>query len=159
MTRRHDALIPLTHDHHHALHNARLLRKAADSGDTDRVDAARSFVQFFREQSVMHFREEEEQIFPLVINHPECPREAIVRILTDHVRLHALVDSLGTSAEEGSVEGDLMRELADLLQAHIRYEEDTLFPAIEELVPSALGQVSLAERRRGPIADREEAPT
>lgn len=66
--RRHDALIPLTHDHHHALARARRLRLAAasENGEEQRA-AAEEFVEFFEGDSVLHFREEEEILFPLVI--------------------------------------------------------------------------------------------
>ena len=65
-TRRHNALIPLTHDHHHALHNLRLLRLAAEGDDEQRTTAARAFADFFAAHSVEHFREEEEELFPAV---------------------------------------------------------------------------------------------
>jgi hemerythrin-like domain-containing protein len=148
VVRRHDALIPLTHDHHHALHNLRLLRRASDEDDAGRLDAARTFAAFFREHSVLHFREEEEEIFPLVISHPEAPTDGVVRVLVEHVRLHAMVKALEAQVARGSVEAVLMQELADLLRGHIRFEEDDLFPAIERLVGEELGAVSLAERDR-----------
>ena len=148
MPRRHDALIPLTHDHHHALHNARLLRKAADGDDAHRVEAARAFAAFFREHSVQHFREEEEEIFPLVVRHPDAPMDGIVRILTEHVQLHALLKDLHDQLAREDADPASMREIADVLQRHIRFEEDELFPAIERLASDGLRAVRLAERRR-----------
>lgn len=148
MTRRHDSLIPLTHDHHHALHNLRLLRTAADASGAERADAARAFVAFFEAHSIVHFREEEEAIFPLVIRHPQAPREGIERILVEHVQLHALVGDLRRQVADADVSPDTMRELADLLRAHIRFEEDELFPAIERVAGDDLGGVVLAQRDR-----------
>lgn len=148
MARRHDGLLPLTHDHHHALRHARLLRAAADGSDAERLVAVRSFVDFFETESVQHFREEEEQIFPLVAEHPEAPWSAIERVLREHVTMHAGVRRLKRSLDEGSVSGDAMRSVADVLKAHVRFEEDELFPAIERLADEDLRGVSLPKRDR-----------
>ena len=149
MTRRHDALIPLTHDHHHALHQLRILRTAADGDDAERAAASRAFVDYFRDHSVLHFREEEEEIFPLVVGLAGAPMDGISRILLEHVEIHALVKDLDRQASGGTVDPELMRRLPDALKAHIRFEEDDLFPKIEALVSDQLGGVTLAERKRG----------
>jgi hemerythrin-like domain-containing protein len=148
VTRRHDALIPLTHDHHHALKHARTLRQAAEGDDAARLDAARAFVRFFGDDSVRHFREEEEEIFPLVIDKQGAPLDGITRILLEHVRLHALHRQLAQHVASGSVDPDLMRATADLFKKHIRFEEDELFPAIETCGADALSGVQLAPRER-----------
>ena len=138
MTRRHDALVPLTHDHHHALKNARHLRLAADGSPSERVTAARAFIAFFRDDSIRHFREEEEELFPLVVDHPDAPRDGLARVLMEHIQMHALCLDLERAVEEDAVSRDLMLQAADLLKSHVRFEEDELFPAIERLVPAEL---------------------
>jgi len=143
VARRHESLIPLTHDHHHALHNARLLREAADGAEDERRAATDEFLAFFREYAVQHFREEEEELFPLVIDAPDAPSDAIARVLVEHVRLHALVRSLADDTSDPVA----MRTLAELLRAHVRFEEDELFPAIER-VTSGLERLRLAPRAR-----------
>ena len=46
--RRHQALAPLSHDHHHGLAQARRLRRAADEADPERLlQVASDFVDFF----------------------------------------------------------------------------------------------------------------
>lgn len=152
MTRRNDALIPLSHNHHHALHNIRLLRKAAMGDDAERLAAAQAFVEFFRTDSVPHFREEEEEILPLVAQHPEAPTQAMARLLMDHVRLHALVRALDQEVRRNAVDADAMCEIADLLRAHIRFEEDQLFPEIERLATEELGCVTLRDRGSSRLA-------
>jgi hemerythrin-like domain-containing protein len=150
MTRRHDALIPLTHDHHHALHNVRLLQKAADAEGAERVEAALAFVDFFRDHSVQHFREEEEELFPMVVGLPDAPLDGVARILLEHVQIHASVKDLQRQAADGDVDPQTMRSLGDLLKAHIRFEENELFPVIEAMVPDELRGLTLAEREREP---------
>lgn len=147
-TRRHDALIPLTHDHHHALHNLRLLRRAAAGEAEERSSAARTFLEFFAAHSVDHFREEEESLFPLVIGEPDAPTDGIARVLNEHVVLHALVRDLRAEVEESNCSSTTMVELADLLKSHIRFEEDELFPAIERVAAAKLKRLRLAPRKR-----------
>lgn len=151
MARRHDSLIPLSHDHHHALHEVRMLRKAAGADEAVRADAARAFVGFFRKDSLIHFREEEEEIFPLVVDLPGAPLDGIARLLLDHIRIHALVKELERSASP-----ETMRRLADLLKDHIRFEENEVFPAIEALVPHELERVQLAERAHWERRERRD---
>ena len=76
--KRHRALIPLSHDHHHALVEARRLRRAA--GGADATGAARAFLRFFADESTRHFRDEEERLFPTVVDVEET-REPIVQAL------------------------------------------------------------------------------
>jgi hypothetical protein len=50
---------------------------------------AAAFSRFFAEESVRHFRDEEERLFPLVA-HSEAAQPLVVRGLLEHQRLHAL---------------------------------------------------------------------
>ena len=48
MPRRHEALIPLTHDHHHTLAQARRLQDASKlEAETERRSIANDFVNFY----------------------------------------------------------------------------------------------------------------
>ena len=139
------ALIPLSHDHHHALVEARRLRRAADRDD-DPSSAASAFVRFFRRSSVPHFREEEEAFFPLVIDVEEA-RALLVQALLDHQHLHSLVAAL----EAGGDIRATMRELGERLEAHVRLEERQLFPLIERVMAAASEEAAATPRRGGPV--------
>lgn len=130
--KRHPALISLSHDHHHALVEARRLRRAADRDD-DPGPVAAAFADFFAAVSVPHFREEEETLFPLVAALDEA-RALVVDALLDHQRLHALVADLRRSADVRPA----MREIGQLLEAHVRREERELFPLIERMAAGRL---------------------
>jgi iron-sulfur cluster repair protein YtfE (RIC family) len=130
--KRHPALVPLSHDHHHGLVQARRLRTAAETADPPAV--ARAFLRFFAEETVAHFRDEEELLFPLLAESEEA-REPLVRALLEHQRIHALVGRLSGQVEAGAPETELMSELGEVLEAHIRFEERQLFPLVERLVP------------------------
>jgi quercetin dioxygenase-like cupin family protein len=155
--KRHAGLVPLSHGHHHALVEARRLRRAADGDDTDRRDAVDRFLRFFSSDTIRHFREEEEQLFPLLADHDDGTGELVVQVLLEHQRVHALVRRLEGGLAANTADPSLMRELADLLEAHVRLEERRLFPAIEETLPEAsLGELDLERTReaaKSPVID------
>ena len=129
----HPALIPLSHDHHHGLVHSRRLRKAAEGDGPERRDAAAAFLSFFDRDTRQHFRDEEEQLFPLLVDADGPATELLVRALLEHQRLHALVGRLNGELDAGDVSAAQMRELAHALEQHIRFEERTLFPLIESV--------------------------
>ena len=135
--KRHPALVPLSHDHHHALVEARRLRRSADSDGRARRAASESFLRFFSRESVRHFRQEEEELFPLLVDRGEEAGELVTRALLQHQRLHALVARLDRELAGGEPDAELVRELGELLDAHVRLEERQLFPLIEQTVPGA----------------------
>jgi hemerythrin-like domain-containing protein len=149
MARRHDALIPLTHDHHHALVQASALIAASDAEEPARVEAARAFLDFYRRDTLLHFHEEEEVLFPSLLESVGSIPQALISVLVDHVRIHGMVTRLKTAVEQGDVGSNQLRELGEQLRAHIRVEERELFPLIERSVPEeALRDISFAERKR-----------
>jgi quercetin dioxygenase-like cupin family protein/iron-sulfur cluster repair protein YtfE (RIC family) len=132
--KRHRALIPLSHDHHDALVAARRLRRGADASDV--LEAATAFLAFFASSVVPHFREEEELLFPRVADAEEA-RELVAQALLEHQRLHLAAAELGELVARGCADGATgrrMRELATLLEAHVRLEERQLFPLIETML-------------------------
>jgi hemerythrin-like domain-containing protein len=140
--KRHPALAGLSRDHHHELVHARRLSKAADRGSAERLDAARAYVELFFSETVRHFRDEEETLFPAYARHAgDTP--VLRRILREHMQLHGLVRELRAEVAGGEVRPDHLRALADLLREHVRVEERELFPAIE----STLSDAELGELR------------
>lgn len=150
MSRRYAQLIPLTHDHHHALAHARQLRMAAAGTDQRALsDAAAAFLAAYDAELVPHFREEEEQLLPLLPRDDPEAQELTVRTLTEHVELHRLGQSLRHQVRDGHADPATATALATLLRAHVRMEEDRLFPLIERSVPEAdLAGLHLAPRSR-----------
>ena len=137
----------LSHDHHHALVAARRLGRAA-SLDADPAPAVASFVSFFETESSVHFREEEEHVFPLVASVGEA-QPLVVRALLDHQSLRALVRRLESSDDARPV----MAEIAERLEAHVRLEERELFPLIERIAAAELERAPIDVRTGGPVWD------
>jgi quercetin dioxygenase-like cupin family protein len=129
--KRHPALISLSHDHHRSLVEARRLRRAADAPES--AEAATAFLRFFADETIPHFRQEEEMLFPSVLDLEEA-HELLVQALLEHQRLHALTARLQQLVNTGGEVDETMRELGRLLEAHVRLEERELFPLIEGLV-------------------------
>ncbi len=142
--KRHPALVPLSHDHHHTLVHARELHGAATGDEPARREAAARFLAHFALDVVRHFREEEELVFPLL---PLQPPE-LDRVLAQHQRIRALARRLRDEPAAGT-----LAELGDLLQEHIRLEERIVFELVQEHVPEG----TLAGIRLAPRVDRPQS--
>ncbi|MDI1322762.1 MAG: hemerythrin domain-containing protein [Algoriphagus sp.] len=118
--KRHPALQHLSHDHHHGLLLCWKIRQGFKLGvDPDRMKAYSEW--FWNHHLEVHFREEEEQLFPiLVVDNP-----LIKQALSEHRRLK----NLFTKWE--NIEKNL-GQIEEELEQHIRFEERTLFPLIQE---------------------------
>ncbi len=143
--RRHPALTPLSHDHHHGLVVARRLRRAVS--EEERLRAAETFVRFIDREGGDHFRAEEDVLFPLVVASLDESAELVGRATRDHIRLRTSAVRLQQSPGPPDVE--VLRALGERLDAHIRLEERELFPLAERVVPEAeLRALNFAERVR-----------
>ena len=142
------SLIPLTHDHHHALAACRRLRLAADESESARALGARAFLEFFGTDGVAHFREEEELLFPLIVE-DEDALATLSRVMIEHLRLHAAVRHLSDESVTASPSSTSMVRVATLLEDHVRFEEKVVFPLIELTVgEEGLRALTLAPRDR-----------
>jgi hypothetical protein len=135
MAKRHEALLPLSRDHHHALVQARRLKDSASSTDRRlKIRAADDFLNFYLGRALHHFREEEELFFPPAVEFEEA-RPLVVRAVMEHLKVHRLVGLLREELSATAVSGELLGEISETLRLHVRFEEDELFPLIERLVP------------------------
>jgi hemerythrin-like domain-containing protein len=148
MPRRHDSLIPLTHDHHHTLAQARRLKEiGALDDETQRRNAANDFINFYFGRAVRHFHEEEELFFAPLVDDPQAG-SLVVRAVSDHLRLHALVRRVKRQLSEGEAEPELLKRISALLTDHVRFEEQELFPLVETLIPDQeLADLAITGRR------------
>ena len=146
--KRHPSLVPLSHDHHHALVEARRLRRAAEADAAERRAAADRFLRFFSAESIRHFREEEELVFPLLAGADGNALELLTRALLEHQRAHALAGRLAAGPD-----ADVMGELGALLEGHVRLEERELFPLIEDALPDDLDLEAVHAAAEAPAVD------
>jgi hemerythrin-like domain-containing protein len=78
-----------------------------------------------------HFRGEEEVLLPAFAAKVGDDHPLIVRTLTEHIRIHRLADEVRKALQSGAVIEKLLTEIAQTLEAHVRFEENELFTAIE----------------------------
>jgi hemerythrin-like domain-containing protein len=113
----------------------RLRRAAADGDASARLTAAREFVEFFRNNERVHLRDEEEELFPLLLRHVPSQPAPLREARVQHVQLEGFTRTLEIGVAAGIVDREILDAAGDLLGAHIRLEERQLFPLIEQLVP------------------------
>jgi hemerythrin-like domain-containing protein len=138
-SKRDPALIPLSHDHHHALVIAMLMRRATD----ETVPGTRqAFLDFWKYACSGHFHVEEQVLFPAHAEIAGANDPLLARALADHAKIRAMATALANSSSPTAAE---LMELGDTLSDHVRLEERELFPAIEsELTDEQL--IQLGER-------------
>lgn len=147
--RRHDSLIPLTHDHHHALSEVRRMKLASKkSSEQERVDAAQRFLGFFHDETIRHFRQEEDDVFPLVAESDEL-KHVVARVLAEHLSIQDQVKALTSEVAEGRAGAETLARLATDIESHVRFEEKVVFPEIERVAGHALGAINLIKSRKG----------
>lgn len=128
--KRHEALAPLSREHHNTLMLAQLLKKHAPEYKglpVNNTDKARYALQQFEGIIKKHF-EQEENILEKVKDCHANIKSVSAEIIQEHRQLTALFNSLNAATH---VE-DTMDKLANLLQDHIRKEERVLFPLLQE---------------------------
>jgi hemerythrin-like domain-containing protein len=125
----------------------RLRQVKADSDPAARRRAADDFVNFYLGRARHHFHEEEELFFAPVVD-DETIGSLVARAVADHLRLHAYVRTLRRQLSTGDVDTELFASIADLLETHVRFEEQELFPLIESAIPEEeLNDLADAGRR------------
>ena len=134
--------MPLSRDHHDALVEVLVLRRAAG-----KPAAGRRFADFFRSDVEGHMADEEAVVLPAVAG---TDPGGVDRILREHAELRKVVSDLRARLEAGDDPAALMEEAARLLHDHVRYEERVFFMEVQAaLSPEALDQMGRAlEDRR-----------
>ncbi|SDY93811.1 hemerythrin domain-containing protein [Nitrosomonas sp. Nm33] len=134
--KRHKSLYPLSHDHHHALVQAKNLRIASFGSDiTSLHRIATHFIAYWDTDLQTHFRQEEEILLPVFSQYSLRDCQEIIETLKQHVDIQQAVSQLRKNIEQETALAGESQKLSALLSMHIRYEEQHLFPAIQEIVP------------------------
>jgi hypothetical protein len=123
------ALASLSRDHHQALVVAQRLRRATDA---TAANARAAFLAFWTEHGRLHFRLEEELLFPAYAGHGDPHDPLVLRALGEHAMIRHRADALAaaTCPDPGA-----LALLGAELPAHVRLEEREVFPLIERVMP------------------------
>ncbi len=131
--KRHNALAPLSRDHHQGLILAQLIKKdAPDYKDLPKTtsDKVKYTINFYKSELVKHFKNEEDILYPAVKNKSKEIDGLFEDIISEHNKIKQLVVQL----ESGENKPDILNELGVLLELHIRKEERSLFEKIQNLL-------------------------
>ena len=134
----------LSREHHVALEVALRLQRATDS---DAEIVKRAAIDFWREDGREHFRLEEDLLLPAFARHVGADDADVVRVLVEHVDIRRRMADVEI---EGRADVPALNALGELLRDHVRHEERTLFPRIEQtLEPDELTALGTALHARG----------
>lgn len=124
---RDERLAPFSREHHQTLRFARELSRcashAADSLQSHWKEIRTIIWEYWRESMAAHFAAEETRL-PLEGLEPDWAS----RLTRDHRDIEAMIEDVLNSAR---ADADLLLSLGTRLQAHVRWEEQALFPALE----------------------------
>ncbi|MCP2039478.1 hemerythrin-like domain-containing protein [Neisseria sp. HSC-16F19] len=115
--KRHPALQDFSREHHTALSLANRIRKQPQADH-------QADIERHRDELLQHFDAEEQQFLPYW---PQLPIALQQRFAAEHAELRRLLAQTPADAAQ----------LAELLTAHVRFEERELFNAIQDLLPPA----------------------
>lgn len=137
--KRHESLHALSQHHHFALLESLFIRRATEESDTTREarlrEVADKFMGFWEKDGKLHFREEEEILIPAYALHVSIQDDQdVMRMLADHAMIRAKIGKLSALLSNNEAfEADLI-ELGELLQNHVRLEENIIFPRMETIL-------------------------
>ena len=138
-------IVILSREHHTGLLFCWKIRQGLKKNiDTSRIQ---KFVSYFWDSNLAsHFREEEELLFNKVDD--DFCRKA----LQQHQEIIALINQVKANAPTP----ELLTQLADTVDAHIRFEERELFPHLEKVLDEQeliLVEAALAKSHATPVHD------
>jgi hemerythrin-like domain-containing protein len=141
------ALASLSRDHHRALVVAQRLRRASDA---TAAEAREAFLAYWASHGRVHFRLEEELLFPAYAGHGDPQDPLVLRALGEHAMIRHRAAALAATP---SATADALHQLGTELAAHVRLEERKMFPLIERVMPEReLGTLAQA------LEDAQQAP-
>ena len=121
-------LIPLSHQHQHALALCVQIDRSLQAGTADLEALQAQIRTMFNLEIRWHFAAEEEALFPEAAAFSEL-KPLVDLLLREHVNLRDCF----ARAERRELDAATLREFAHFLAAHIRKEERELFEACQRL--------------------------
>ncbi|HZP63650.1 MAG TPA: hemerythrin domain-containing protein [Terriglobales bacterium] len=122
-------LIPLSHQHQHALALCVHLDRALQANDVN-LEAWQAELQtIFNQEISVHFAAEEKEVFPHATRYSELA-ELVEELRSEH----AMLREFFTRAESRSLDQHALQTLVEKLAHHIRKEERQLFEGMQRVM-------------------------
>ena len=128
---RNKSLIPLSHQHQHALALCVRIERASPIAAGDLPAWQGEIAQLFQSEIAAHFAAEEQVLFPAAKAFSEL-KSLVVDLVSDHAWLR---EQFARAMDQTLSAGNLS-ELSQRLSAHIRKEERQLFEGLQEKLGS-----------------------
>jgi hemerythrin-like domain-containing protein len=122
-------LIPLSHQHQHALALCVRIDRASPVSDADLAAWQAEIAQLFQGEIRVHFAAEENILFPAARRFPES-NPLVEELLLDHFMLRESF----AQAEARTMSASDISAFAQCMSRHIRKEERQLFERMQELM-------------------------
>jgi len=123
------SLIPLSHQHQHALALCVRIERASPIRDADLAAWQAEITQIFQNEIGIHFAAEEQAVFASARRFVELVPLA-EELTSDHARLREKF----AQAESRSMSASALSAFAQLLSSHVRKEERQLFERLQRLM-------------------------
>ena len=131
--KRDKALHILSHDHHHGLILAQLIKKGSPQYKNlpNTTEGKKDYsIKFYYNELVKHFEDEEKILFPVVNAKDDEIDNLVEEIITEHKSIKQLVNRLEADEDVKNT----LDELGSILESHIRKEERDLFMKIQAIL-------------------------
>lgn len=146
-------LIPLSHQHQHALALCVRIDRASPIDDADTEAWQREIAQEFQSEISVHFAAEEKYLFPVARQFAE-----LTALVDNLLGEHAALRRGFAQAAEHKLKPPALTAFAHMLSTHIRKEERQLFELLQQLLnPEQLKE--LGTHLNGALAEAEHSCT
>lgn len=137
--RRHPSLAPLSRDHHLALQLARALISGGSSHlraelPRDPTALVAHVRKVFTDEIEAHFQVEESQVLAAVAGRSPALDAVCAEVRAEHDAMRALVTDLARPELTAAETDERLDRLGELLEAHVRKEERTLYEGVQEVL-------------------------
>ena len=125
------SLIPLSHQHQHALALCVRLDRAIHAGEVD-VEAWQSEIQqVFENEIACHFAAEEKEVFPVARRFSK-----LEKLVKDLLSEHTTLRDFFSRAANRQLDTTTLAAFVEQLAHHIRKEERELFEGLQKVMPA-----------------------
>jgi hemerythrin-like domain-containing protein len=122
-------LVPLSHQHQHALALCVRLDRALQAGEVKAEAWQKEIQHIFEQEIAVHFQAEEKEVFPAAARFADL-KSLVAELLAEH---GALRDTFA-QATARTLDNAGLQGFADTLSRHIRKEERELFEGMQRLM-------------------------